>query len=198
MLLRWIHRRYALISQLECSFLLYDVRNNGLQDTWNSENHNEMGTQFRQMPKYALRIIKWQYAHLMVIYWIDSNMQIFFFKSKQWDWSSREHSNTRMQFPKWIKEKYLRKSARYSDTSKDPMLKNTRGPELIHFGMAYTQLNVNNLIIAFKLVRNTNIRDHCASINSNRFWIFSDFVRRRGNDWRCKRTMHISWKECDR
>lgn len=66
-------------------------------------------------------------------------------------------------------KKCLRKSARYSDTSKDPILKNTRSLGPIHLGMAYTQLNVNNLIIAFKLVRNTNIRDHCASINLNRF-----------------------------
>lgn len=52
-----------------------------VENTWTSDwNHNytpEMHA-FRQIPKYAIRIIKWQYAHLVVIYWIDSNMDISF------------------------------------------------------------------------------------------------------------------------
>lgn len=76
---------------------------------------------FRQMPKYALRIIKWQYAHLVVIYWIDSNMQIFIH-------STRPRSKTMSLFL-WLAE--WNKNRLSSHTSNDPEFKrNVHDPGL--------------------------------------------------------------------
>lgn len=76
---------------------------------------------FRQMPKYALRIIKWQYAHLVVIYWIDSNMQIFIHST----WPRSKTMSLFLWLAEWNKNRLS------SHTSNDPEFKrNVHDPGL--------------------------------------------------------------------